>query len=148
MSTPLETQTGHERRLLYVIVGIVTVVLMVLGLVLFSSAKDTKQSEEKADQFIAALRASGSRTPDRDQVIRVLGSDGGATCTNPNSSLGQAILLSQLTNGASGPGARPVIVDPRVVAGQLLIIKVYCPEELPDFQKFVDDLKTSDVAGG
>ena len=45
-----------------------------------------------------------------------------------------------------GPGARPVIADSRAVKGQLLIIKVYCPDELKDFQKFVDDLKTDDVA--
>jgi hypothetical protein len=28
----------------------------------------------------------------------------------------------------------------------LLIIEVYCPEELEDFQEFVDDLKTDAVA--
>ncbi len=30
--------------------------------------------------------------------------------------------------------------------GQLLIIEIYCPDELEDFQEFVDDLKTDDVA--
>ncbi len=79
--------------------------------------------------------------------MRVLGDDGGATCTDPNESLTKAILLSQLANGAAGPGARPVIADSRVVQGQLLIIQVYCPDELEDFQKFVDDLKTDDVLG-
>ena len=40
-----------------------------------------------------------------------------------------------------------MIADGRVLKGQLLIIKVYCPEELEDFQQFVDDLETDDVAG-
>ena len=40
-----------------------------------------------------------------------------------------------------------MIVDSKVVQGQLLIIKIYCPDELEDFQQFVDDLKTADVAG-
>jgi hypothetical protein len=40
-----------------------------------------------------------------------------------------------------------VIADSRVLQGQLLIIEVYCPDELEDFQEFVDDLKTDDVAG-
>jgi len=145
-TTPTETQSSRERTALYVVVGIISVVLVILGLIFFDSAKETQEAEDKADQFIAALSAAGARTPERDEVIRVLGSDGGATCTDPNSALGHAVLLSQLTNGASGPGNRPVIVDRRVVLGQLLIMKIYCPDELPDFQNFVDDLKTDDVA--
>jgi hypothetical protein len=79
--------------------------------------------------------------------VRVLGDDGGATCTDPNKALNRAILLSQLANGAGGPGTRPVIADSRVVKGQLLIIEVYCPDQLADFKKFVEDFKTGDVAG-
>ena len=79
--------------------------------------------------------------------MRVLGDDGGATCDDPNEALSRATLLSLLANGATGPGARPVIADSRAVKGQLLIIEIYCPDELEDFQEFVDDLKTDDVAG-
>ena len=61
-------------------------------------------------------------------------------CDDPNGALSRATLLAQLTNGASGPGIRPVIADSRVVQGQLLIIKVYCPDELEEFQTFVDSL--------
>ena len=50
------------------------------------------------------------------------------------SALSRATLLAQLTNGASGPGIRPVIADSRVVQGELLVIKVYCPDELEEFQ--------------
>ena len=39
-----------------------------------------------------------------------------------------------------------MIADSRAVQGQLLIIQVYCPDELEDLQEFVDDLKTDDVA--
>ena len=78
--------------------------------------------------------------------MRVLGDDGGAVCANPNKALSRATLLTQLANGASGPGARPVIADSRVVQGQVLIIQVYCPDELEEFQEFADDLKTADVA--
>ncbi|MGH3506969.1 MAG: hypothetical protein ACRDO2_07170, partial [Nocardioidaceae bacterium] len=83
-----------------------------------------------------------------DQIVRVLGDDGGAVCQNPNDSLSRSILLAQLANGAAGPGARPVIADSRVLQGQLLIIQIYCPDELEEFQQFVDELKTDDVAGG
>ena len=53
-----------------------------------------------------------------------------------------------ITNGAGGPGARPVIADRNLLKGQLLVIKVYCPEYIDDFQEFADDLKTADVAKG
>ena len=33
-----------------------------------------------------------------------------------------------------------------LVKGQLLVIQIYCPDELEDFKEFVDDLKTDDVA--
>ena len=41
-----------------------------------------------------------------------------------------------------------MIVDSRVLQGQLLIIEIYCPDELEEFREFVDGLKTDDVAGG
>lgn len=143
---PMETQSPRERSWIYITTCIILGVLMIGGLIAFRSAKETQSAQAKADQLIVALKAAGARTPDRDQIVRVLGDDGGATCANPNEALSRATLLSLLTNGATGPGARPVIVDSRVVKGQLLIIKIYCPDELADFQKYVDDLKTDDVA--
>ncbi|MEU6134409.1 hypothetical protein [Nocardioides sp. NPDC047086] len=147
MSTPTETQSTRERSWIYITALVVLGVLLVAGLIAFSSARETQEAEDKADELIAALEDAGARTPDRDQIVRVLGADGGATCANPNDALSQAVLLSQLANGATGPGARPVVADSRVVQGQLLIIEIYCPDELDEFQEFVEDLKTDDVAG-
>src|SRR6185503_18786847 len=104
----------------------------------FSSARETKRAQDKADELITALEDAGARTPDKDQVVRVLGDDGGATCADPNEALSRATLHALLTNGAAGPGMRPVIADSRVVKGQLLIIKTYCPDELDDFKAHVD----------
>lgn len=148
MSIPVQTQSPRERGWIYITALVLLGVLIVAGLIAFSSARETAQAQEKADELIAALDAAGARTPDRDQIVRVLGDDGGATCENPNDALSRSVLLSQLTNGATGPGARPVIADSRVFKGQLLIIEIYCPDELDDFQEFVDDLKTDNVADG
>ena len=147
MSTPTETQGTRERSWIYITALVVLGVLVVAGLLAFNSARETRNAEEKADELIAALEDAGARTPDRDQIVRVLGEDGGATCENPNDALSRAILLSQLSNGATGPGARPVVADSRVFQGQKLIIEIYCPDELDDFNEFVDDLETDDVAG-
>lgn len=147
MSTPTESQSSRERTWIYVASCVILGVMALIAIIAFSSARESARAGEKADELIAALQDAGvTRTPDRDQIIRVLGDDGGATCENPNDALSRATLLAQLANGAAGPGARPVIVDSRVVRGQVLIMQVYCPDELEDFQEFADDLKTDDVA--
>jgi Tfp pilus assembly protein FimT len=147
MSTPAETQTPRERSWIFITVLVLLGVITLGGVLAFEEGIDNAQAQNKANELVDALEASGARTPDPDQVARVLGDDGGATCEDPNEALSRAVLLSQLTNGATGPGTRPVIADSRVVQGQLLILEIYCPDELDDFKAFVDDLKTDDVAG-
>jgi Tfp pilus assembly protein FimT len=147
MTTPVETQPARERSWIYITACVILGILLIVGLISFRGQKESNEANQKADQLIAALAAAGARTPDQDQIVRVLGNDGGATCEDPNNALGRAVLFTQLANGAAGPGARPVIVDSRALKGQLLIIQIYCPNELNDFQRFVDDLKTDDVVG-
>lgn len=143
-----ERQSRGERRTLYVVASVVVVLLVVVALVLHGSRTTSAEADAKADQLIAALAAAGAPTPDQDQVVALLGDDGGATCEDPTSALSKATLLGRLVNGASGPGMRPVIADNRVVTGQLLIIEVYCPDELPAFQEFVDGLDLDDTVSG
>ena len=148
MSTPTESQSSRERTWIYVTSCVILGVMVLIAVIAFSSARESARAGEKADELIAALQDAGAvRTPDRDQIIRVLGDDGGATCENPNDALSRATFLSQLTNGATGPGYRPVIANARVAVGQLAIIKVYCPDQLAEFQEFIDDLKTSTTGG-
>lgn len=148
MSTPDETQSGRERTIIYVVVGVVIGALLVIGLVMYRAADRSRDAEAKAGELIQALDAAGATvTPSKDQVVRVLGDDGGATCADPNDPLNRATLQAQLANGASGPGSRPVISDRKILHGQLLIIQIYCPDELDEFQQYVDDLQTDDVTG-
>jgi Tfp pilus assembly protein FimT len=147
MSTGVETQGQRERNWIYITAWVLLAAFVLAGLIAFSSARETAEAQEKADELIAAIEDAGATAPSKDQIVRVLGDDGGATCEDPNEALSRAALLAQLANGARGPGSRPVISDSRVFQGQLLIIEVYCPDELEDFQEFVDDLKTDDVAG-
>ena len=142
MSTHLESSTKRSRSVLYIVSMVLLVVFAVIGLLMFKSARDTQQALEKADQLIASINQAGGTAPSREQIARVLGEDGGAVCANPNDALSRTILFSQLAYGAAGPGTRPVIADSRFLQGQLRIIQIYCPEELDEFQKFVDDLQT------
>jgi hypothetical protein len=141
MSTVQETQTTQERRTLYIVLAVVFGLLVVVGLIAFRSAKSTAEAEEKAAQLITELENAGARAPSQEAIVRLLGDDGGFVCQDPNSALAKASRLAALANGAGGPGARATIADSRAVQGELLVIKVYCPDELAEFQEFVDGLK-------
>jgi len=147
MSTQLETSTRRGRSVTYIVSVILLVALTVIGLITFRGARETERAGEKADQLTQEIEAAGGTAPSREQIMRVLGDDGGAVCANPNEALSRATFLGMLMNGASGPGARPVIADNQVVQGQLLIVEVYCPDELDEFQQFVDGLETADLNG-
>jgi len=149
MSTVDETSTSRERRVIYAVIAGALVLLLIIAFVFYRSAKSDQQAQDKANQLIAALQKAGVRVvPSQEQIVRVLGNDGGATCKDPSSALRKSILFDQLTNGAGGPGRRPVIVDNRLFLGQLAVIQIYCPDELPQFQQMVENLKTANVAGG
>lgn len=145
MSTPTETQPPRQRTWIYVTAAVVLAALLVWALIAFNTARQTRQAEAKADEFIAAAEAKGYPLPDRDRVAKVLGDDGGAACANPNAALSRATLNSMLVNGATGPGARPIVSDSRAIKGQLLIIEVYCPDQLDEFEASVEDLLTTET---
>jgi Tfp pilus assembly protein FimT len=147
VTTPVENQSKRERSWIYITAIVLLSGMAVWAIIAFSAARETNRAEEKADELIAVLQDAGARTPDKDRIVRVFGDDGGAACANPNEALSRATLLSLLSNGATGPGARPVIADSRAVQGQLLIMEVYCPEELDEFKVFVDNLKTENLTG-
>jgi Tfp pilus assembly protein FimT len=135
-----------SKRALYIAAAVMVLVLGIVALTNYSAAYQTAEAEQKADQLIAELNTAGLRAPQKENIVRVLGADGGAVCLDPDDALRRGILFGQLTNGAAGPGQRPVIADNKVVQGQLLIIKVYCPTYIESFQKVVDDLKLEKVA--
>ena len=148
MSTEAEQSKPRNRTVLYVIVSVVLVILAVWAVIAFGRARDTKQAEEKADQLTQVLEDAGATAPPTELIARVLGDDGGAVCADPNQALSRATLYGMLTTGAGGSGERPALVDNKVLRGQLAIIEVYCPDQLEDFQQFVDSLETTDSANG
>jgi hypothetical protein len=139
---------ARTRRTTYIVIAVAVLLLVGVALIAYNTRKSNAQAEQKADQYIAELAAAGLRTPSKERVVQALGDDGGATCANPNSGLKRGALLGELTNGAAGPGIRPIIADNRVVQGQLLIIKVYCPAEAAEFVQFVENLRYDPVITG
>jgi len=148
VTTTLGSSTRRQRFTLYIVIAVAVVALMVAGLIVYRSARSTTKAEAKAGQLITGLQKAGVRTPSRDQIVRVLGEDGGPVCADPTRALNKAVLLAQLANGAGGPGTRPVIADSRILKGELLVIQIYCPSQLPAFQQLVSKLQSADVTGG
>jgi hypothetical protein len=135
-----------DHGLLFWIIGGVALVLCVVGLVTYSAKQNTQEAQDKAAQLTAAFQQAGLPVPaDQSQIVDVLGSDGGAVCDNPADTLGKATLNAVLVNGASFVGLRPVIVDRRVLLGELLILQTYCPEKLQAYKDKIEDLKTDNT---
>jgi hypothetical protein len=144
MNAPADP-AANTRRITYILVGGVILVLCVVGLVAWNSNKETQAAQQKADQLNVALAQAGLPTPSTDQVVRVLGDDGGTVCADPNLALKKAIMYGLATNGAAGPGLRPVIGDNRLVQAGLAVIKTYCPDQLPEFPQTAEQFKTADL---
>ncbi|GAA4547444.1 hypothetical protein [Amycolatopsis samaneae] len=140
--------TRRERLLLYGVCAAVVLILLGLAVFIGRTARQGPRVEQKADQLIAALTIAGARPPAREQIVRVLGDDGGAVCAGPDDALRRATLATRVSDGAAGPGARPVTVDRRLVVGETLVITIYCPDRLPRFQQFVSWLRTTTTTGG
>jgi len=136
----------RERKITWIVIGIFFVGMMIVAVSIFDSNKKNQEAVDKANQLSSELAKAGLPVPQAQQIYNVLGDDGGAVCAAPANALVKSILYGQLTNGATGPGQRPVIADRKATEGVLLIVKVYCPDEAANIQQVVDDLKYADVA--
>ena len=140
------SDSHNGMRPVYWILGALIVVLAIIGLITYSGAKDDREAQDKAAELTQKFESAGLPAPeDQDIITRSLGTDGGAVCDNPGSSLGKALLNDAITNGASQVGRRPVIIDRDVLRGELFILDTYCPDKLPGLRDKIDDLKVDDT---
>ena len=131
---------------LYVLLGAIVAALLIWGLLAYRGHHQTQEANAKAQQLQQKLRAAGLPAyASTHQIARTFGTDGGAVCDTPGKSIPDGFVKLQLSNGAGGPGQRPVRVARELVEGQLLVIETYCPDKLPAYRKFVDSLHFKDV---
>jgi len=148
VTTVDERSTRTQRMVVYLVVGLVLGGLLVAGYLLFHSARATAEAEAKAERLITRLTQEGARAPARDQLVRLLGTDGGSICVDPAAALARATSDAGIAIGAGGPGTRPVLTSGTVVRAQLLVIEVYCPAELAGFRQYAESLGFTDGTGG
>ncbi|HEX6681510.1 MAG TPA: hypothetical protein VF062_01855 [Candidatus Limnocylindrales bacterium] len=143
---PIQFEDPHrKRRTTYIVVGLVVIALLITGLVVRRTRENTPAAETKATQLQQAFQQAGLPVPDKNQIVNLLGADGGAVCEDPNNALKQAIANGAAANGAAGPGMRPVYTPRQLVTGEELVLSVYCPDELPGFLKFINEQKFADT---
>ncbi|MEO3972653.1 hypothetical protein [Streptomyces sp. CAU 1734] len=139
------TRFASEHRWIYLTAIALLVGLLIAGLVRFNSVRVTNDAEEKANRLARALDDAGFPHPDTETISRALGTDGGPVCDDPASALKSALWRINLSNGAGGPGQRPVIADSQAVEAMAMVLEVYCPERLPAIRDEIDKLKTDDT---
>ncbi|MEU8618133.1 hypothetical protein [Streptomyces sp. NPDC048623] len=140
------TEFAHRHKWIYWSAIALLVALVIAGLIRYSSVKRTAETSKKADQLSQELVKAGFPAPDKDTSERLFGTDGGQVCENPGGALTKALSrIEQFSNGATGPGMRPVIGDSRVVEAERIVIQVYCPDELDDFDDAVEDYETDET---
>jgi hypothetical protein len=135
--------SGDGMRPVYWVIAVVVLLAAIIGLFAYGANQQSAAADEKAAELTQAYEQAGLTAPaDTERIARSLGTDGGAVCENPASALGKATLADAMTIGGSFVGRRAVIVDPRILKGEALILQVYCPDKLQAYQAHIDALKT------
>jgi len=115
----------------------------------YRQGTDNQAAQAKAERLIALFRIHGMTVPvHRSTLTSVLGDNGGPVCTHPASALTEALKDQQFTNGAATVGSRPIRSSQRFVAGEVLVLRVYCPQKLPAFEKYVNSQRYYAVVRG
>ncbi|MFH8625793.1 hypothetical protein ACH4A8_28555 [Streptomyces vietnamensis] len=139
------TRFASEHKWIYWGAIVLLVGLAVTGVVRYASVKKNNETHAKADRLQEELVKAGYPSPDTDTVQQILGTDGGPVCEDPGSALNTALWKIHQANGATGPGMRPVIADTKAVQVERIVLQVYCPDKLDDFDEELKDLKTDDT---
>jgi glutamate:GABA antiporter len=140
--------TGSRNRILVRIVAAVLIVLAVVGIVDYKQGRDDRLARSHAAQVATLYRAHGLTVPvSQKTAVRALGTDGGAICDDPGAALSRALQNQQLASGGN-VGSRPIRADRRVVEGEELILRVYCPSQLPKYQRYVESKQFYPVVRG
>ncbi|MFD4439748.1 hypothetical protein ACFWPK_08195 [Nocardia sp. NPDC058519] len=135
----------RKRRWIYVTAGVLLVVFALIGLFTFTEIRENTQASAKAEQLHNNLLAAGLPAPETDVIANALGDDGGSVCQDPGSPLIKAKYQASITNGAAGPGQRPVIGPRDTTEAVALTIATYCPDRLQDYLSHLDTLNLDDT---
>ncbi|MFC7876249.1 hypothetical protein [Isoptericola sp. NPDC057391] len=136
----------RHRWIVYTAAGLLLLVLGAIMMIQFAGyqdRQDQREAEQKAATLHAAFADIGITAFSEETIARVLGADGGGFCTDPAALVDATANLGS-ANGAAGPGLRPSVLDERRLEGDRLVIETYCPDQLDEFDAYVDSLNLDD----
>ncbi|WP_308188336.1 amino acid permease [Nocardia australiensis] len=121
--------------------GLASLVLIVVGVIAFEGIHNDAEASTRAEQLHDRLVDAGIPAPQPRVIADTLGRDGGLVCQDPSLPLIKARYQASVSNGASGPGNRPIIGDRDVATAVELAIATYCPDRLGEYLDQVQDMK-------
>lgn len=130
---------------IYLAAAVFFVALLVLGLIRYEVRSVTEEARLKAAALADSIEQAGAARPDEEVLARTFGVDGGAVCADPGAALDRAMANQQLSNGAAQVGVRPIVVSRVLVRAEGLVLSVYCPEKMAEFEEYVDGLYLRDA---
>ncbi|MBO2449656.1 hypothetical protein J4573_21320 [Actinomadura barringtoniae] len=133
------------RRMIYIGSALILLLIVLWGVLAFKATADNQRARSKAKQLTEQLKAAGLPVPTQDQIVNVLGDDGGMVCTDPGAALSKARFNAGLTNGSGSVGSRPVLGDKDLVQAETLVISIYCPTRLGDFTDKIKHMRFEDT---
>ena len=144
------SRRGHQwltdHRWVAWVAALIVIGLAIGGVFAYKQGENNQAAQTKANQVSALFARHGLTVPvDHKTLIAVLGDNGGSVCDSPAGALNQALRDQQLDNGAATVGSRPIRADRSVIAGEGLVIQVYCPQELSAFEKYVNSKRYYNV---
>ena len=128
----------RHRAVVWAIAALLVILAVVMALV-YKPAPDNHLARAKAHRVEALYTAHGLTVPVDDKTLTsILGTNGGSVCASPTSALTKAMQDLSLSNGGATVGIRPIRESRRIVEGEQIILQVYCPKQLPAFNKYVN----------
>ncbi|WP_084514696.1 hypothetical protein [Nocardia acidivorans] len=141
----LEGASARSRRIVYWSVAVVLVAIAVAGVIVFREGRNSDAALRKAQVLQSRLLEAGLAAPEPQVIADSLGEDGGLVCSDPSSPLIRARYRASISNGAGGPGSRPVIADTQIFTATALAIETYCPDRLAAYLEETGTLRKGDT---
>lgn len=125
--------------------GIVVVaVVCLLGVLVWQQPKVNAEAEKKAQELYDLAVEQGYKLPPEEKSVEafklMFGADGGAVASTADSNIAQAQLADNLDASTGEINQRSGPIDKRILKFESLVLEVYRPEALPQYQEFLDSL--------
>lgn len=124
---------------------VIIAIVALAGAVIWREPKVNAEAEKKAQQLYELAIDEGFSLPSEKDAVDgfklLFGTDGGAAANTADSNIAQAQLADTVDPSTGEINQRPGPIDQRILQFESLVLEVYRPEALPEYQEFLDSLE-------